>query len=311
MLHNSVRLFIPKVTQNRLEMCWNSTSGKFGFQHLQVLTNPSVSGSNCNGVGGVGSHCGEKCSKPCDLHKRQHLSVSTGWRKTKGWQVEVSKFICHVFLNQPVKIICRASSKHARAGIFHTSNISEMSFSMAIIWHKRSKTSCFFTDYRITELQNYRIRHLCLTEWGNQTKCIISILLQDCYFIYLFFKIFIQSASVFIGVNPSWASGLRPSSPGLPAKPKPVHRGVCPEQTRGDSHCLSVWLTVCLSGYARLCYAMRICVPVQIDLAVIVETLLWFGWKLGVSCSGSSQNWPATPTPWLWFPCMTHWAQTP
>lgn len=132
----------------------NSTSGKFGFQHLQVLTNPSVSGSNCNRVGGVGSHCGEKCSKPCDLHKRQYLSVSPGWRKTKGWQVEVSKLICHIFLNQLVKIICRVSGKHARADLFYTSNISEMSFSMAIIWHKRSKTSSFFTDYRITELQN-------------------------------------------------------------------------------------------------------------------------------------------------------------
>lgn len=98
-----------------------------------------------------------------------------------------------------------SSGKRARAGLFHTGIISMMAFSLAIIWNKRSTGSLF----------------------------------------YLFIfkkKYFIQSDSVFIGVHPSWASGFRPSSPGLPAEPKPVHRGVCPEQTRGDSPYLSVWL---------------------------------------------------------------------
>lgn len=166
---------------------------------------------------------------PCQSHKWHYISLNRLMEK-KGWQVEVFKFICHVFFNQPGKIMCRVSSKHARAGLFYTRNISERSFSIAILWNKRSKISCFLTDIST------------VSYLGDQTKCIISIFLQDYYFIYSFFFIFIQSDSVFIGVDPSWAFGFRPSSPGLPAKPKPVHRGVCPEQTRGDSHCLAGWL---------------------------------------------------------------------
>lgn len=43
-----------------------------------------------------------------------------------------------------------------------------------------------------------------------------------------------------IGDGPSRASGFRPSAPGLPAEPRPVHRCLRPEQTRGDSLCPSL-----------------------------------------------------------------------
>lgn len=56
-----------------------------------------------------------------------------------------------------------------------------------------------------------------------------------------------QLLSHSIGDGPSWASGFRPPAPGLPAKPKPVHRRVRPEQTRGDSHSLSRFFAVSLA----------------------------------------------------------------
>lgn len=119
-----------------------------------------------------------------------------------------------------------------------------------------------------------------------------------------------QLLSHSIGDGPSWASGFRPPAPGLPAKPKPVHRRVRAEQTGGDSHSLSRFFAVSLALSLWFSWFLT-----GVNTNTLTTTHGVCVWPLtsGFVCdfSGSSQNWLATPTPWSWFPFMTHWAQMP
>lgn len=125
-----------------------------------------------------------------------------------------------------------------------------------------------------------------------------------------------QLLSHSIGDGPSWASGFRPPAPGLPAKPKPVHRRVRPEQTRGDSHSLP---SLCFSWFLTDVSANTLFTTTHGDPECFYRRTLYrsksmcltFDLWLVCDFSGSSQSWLATPTPWLWFPFMTHWAQMP
>lgn len=51
--------------------------------------------------------------------------------------------------------------------------------------------------------------------------------------------------------------------------------------------------------------------PQQSSLSSSISWLKVFDVRPLFGFSGSSQSWPATPTPWWWFLCTTHWAQTP
>lgn len=45
--------------------------------------------------------------------------------------------------------------------------------------------------------------------------------------------------------------------------------------------------------------------------AAVSQTNEALTFDLPTDFSGSSQSWPATPTPWWWFRCTTRWAPTP
>lgn len=80
----------------------------------------------------VGAVRGERYSRPMSV-TQVTLYQSQQADGKKGMTGGSFKFICHVFFNQPGKIMCRVSSKHARAGLFYIGNISERSFSIAIL----------------------------------------------------------------------------------------------------------------------------------------------------------------------------------